>query len=469
MKTQSISQSPFEGKAFESLRAEFKGPLIRPFDEGYDEARALYNGMIERFPALIAQCLDEQDVITAVNYARIHDILVAVRGGGHNGAGLGSCDGGLVIDLRLMKGIRVDAEKQQVRVQAGCTQGEVDAATHPHGLAVPAGIISSTGIAGLALGGGHGYLSRKYGLTIDNLIEAELVLASGEKVKASEDENPGLFWAIRGGGGNFGVVTSFLFRAHPVHTVYAGPMFWPLEQTKEVLSWYRDFQPNAPEGLYGFVAIMKVPPAPPFPEALHLQPVCGIVWCYSGDMEKAEEAFREVRQQYPPILDAVGPMPFPALQSMFTPLLPAGLQWYWKGDFVKEIPNEAIEQHLEFGKRIPTALSAMHLYPIDGAVHRVAQKETAFGFRDAKWSLVITGIGETPGSRESISQWAKDYWAALHPYSAGGAYVNFMMEEGPSRIKATYQANYERLSQVKAEYDPENFFRVNQNILPKKG
>ncbi|MCB9292871.1 MAG: FAD-binding oxidoreductase [Lewinellaceae bacterium] len=469
MKASSISQTPFEGKALETLRNNFKGPLILPFDERYDPARALYNGMIDRYPALIAQCADEEDVATAIRYARKHGILTAIRGGGHNGAGLGSCDGGLVIDLRLLKSIQVDHQKRQVKVQAGCTQGEVDAATHPYGLAVPAGIISSTGIAGLALGGGHGYLSRKHGLTIDNLIEAELVLADGRKAKASEQENPDLFWAIRGGGGNFGAVTSFLFRAHPVHTVYAGPMFWPLEQTREILSWYRGFQPGAPEELYGFPSIMKVPPAPPFPETLHRQPVCAIVWCFSGDMERAEEAFREIREKYPPMLDATGPMPFPALQGMFDPLLPAGLQWYWKGDFVQELTDEAIGQHLEFGRRLPSDLSTMHLYPIDGAVHRVGQQETAFGFRDAKWSMVICGIGKDSSEKEAVSRWAKDYWAALHPHSAGAAYVNFMMEEGQERVKATYQANYERLRAVKAKYDPDNFFRVNQNIRPKKG
>ncbi len=466
MKTRSITQGPFAEEALKTLRQQFSGQLILPSDIHYDEARKVYNGMIDKFPGLIARCSTVEDVKAAVQYARRHDILAAVRGGGHNGAGLGVCDEGLVIDLGAMKKIEVEPEKRQVRVQPGCTQGDIDEATHPFGLAVPSGIISSTGIAGLTLGGGHGYLSRKYGLTIDNLLEAELILADGRQVKASESENADLFWAIRGGGGNFGVVTSFLFQAHPVHTVYGGPMFWPLEQSREVMAWYRDFQQRSSEDIYGFLSIMKVPPAPSFPEALHLKPVCGIIWCYTGDKEKADEAFREVRAKHPPILDGVGPMPFPALQGMFTPLLPPGLQWYWKGDFVRELSDEAIAIHMDFGSRIPGVMSTMHLYPVDGAVHRVGPEDTAFGYRDARWSMVIAGIEENPAHKEAISSWAKEYWAALHPYSAGASYINFMMEEGQERVKATYQHNYARLARIKAKYDPENFFRVNQNIEP---
>ena len=449
------------------LRASLRGTLIQPEDEGYDEARKVYNAMIDKRPRMIARCSDVADVIGCVNYARENDVLLAVRGGGHNGGGLGVADDGLVIDLSAMRGVRVDPKAQTVRVEGGATWGDVDHAAHAFGLAVPTGIISTTGVAGLTLGGGHGYLSRKYGLTIDNLLEADIVLADGSLVKASEEGNEDLFWAIRGGGGNFGVVTSFLFRGNPVSTVYAGPMFWELDQAEEVLRWYREFSVQAPEDMYGFFAFLIVPPAPPFPEHLHGKKMCGIVWCYSGAMEGAEEAFRPIRQQVgPAAFEFLGPMPVPVLNSLFDALYPPGLQWYWRGDFVKELSDEAVALHVRHGSELPTPLSTMHLYPIDGAVHRVGKNDTAFSHRDANWSSVYGGIDPDPANAERITEWTKEYWAALHPYSAGGAYVNFMMDEGQERIRATYQDNFERLADIKNRYDPTNLFRVNQNIRP---
>jgi FAD/FMN-containing dehydrogenase len=318
------------------------------------------------------------------------------------------------------------------------------------------------------LGGGLGHLTRKYGLTIDNLISADLVLADGSFVTASESQNQDLFWAIRGGGGNFGVVTSFVFRAHPVHTVFAGPMLWDMDRAPDVMRWYRNYITEAPDDINGFFAFMVVPPAPPFPEHLHNRTMCGVVWCYTGPMDNGEAVFRSIAATHPPVFEHVGPMPFPALQSIFDPLYPPGLQWYWRADFVNEISDQAIPQHVSHGARIPTMHSGMHMYPINGAAGRVGRNETAWSYRDAKWAEVIVGVDPHPANAGRITAWAKEYWDAVHPYAAGGAYVNFMMEdEGDERIRATYRDNYDRLAAIKAKYDPENFFHVNQNVKPK--
>jgi FAD/FMN-containing dehydrogenase len=446
----------------------FEGQLIGPDDSAYEEARKVYNAMIDRRPALIARCGGPADVARAVAFARENDLLLAVRGGGHNGAGLGTCDDGVVIDLSGLKEIEVDPGARTARVGGGCTWGEVDAATNEHGLATPSGIISTTGVGGLTLGGGIGHLSRKCGLTIDNLLEAEVVLASGERVRAAADENPDLFWAIRGGGGNFGVVTSFRFRLHEVGTVFGGPTFWAVEQSAEVLSAYRDFIGAAPRELNGFFAYNSVPPAPPFPEELHLRKVCGIVWCYVGDEEEGTAAIAPLLEQVPePLMHGVQSMPFPALQSAFDGIYPKGEQWYWRADFVKEIPDEAVAAHARFGPEMPTMKSTMHLYPIDGAAQDANPSDTAWAYRDANWGSVFAGVDPDPANVAAIRDWSIDYFEALHPYSAGGAYVNMMMDEGQERVRASYGDNYDRLSRVKATYDPSNLFRVNQNIEPQ--
>ena len=461
-----------EGKALldeDTLNAfeeRLHGSLVLPGDDDYDTARAIYNGMIDKRPALIVRCANVADVIAGVNFARENDLLLAVHGGGHNGPGLALCDGGLVLDLSSMNGIRVDPEQRTVRVEGGATWGEVDHATHAFGLATPSGVISTTGVGGLTLGGGHGYLTPKYGLTIDNLLEADVVLADGSLVTARAEKHEDLFWALRGGGGNFGVVTSFKFRLHPVETVIGGPTLWPPEQSGEVMRWYREFIKEAPKDLYGFFGFLIVPPAAPFPEELHNRQMCGIVWCYSGPEEQADEVFAPVLEVGSPALHGVHAMPYPALQSAFDALYPPGLQWYWKGDFVKGLSDEAIRQHLKHGLALPTPLSTMHLYPINGAVHEVDEDETAWSYRDATWLMVIAAIADDPSDNEQMTTWARDYWEALHPYSAGGAYLNFMMEEGDERIRATYQGNYDRLGRIKAKYDPDNLFRVNQNIKP---
>jgi FAD/FMN-containing dehydrogenase len=467
MSAQTIQGTPtVTAEQIGQLAANLRGDLILPSDPDYESVRAVYNGMIDKRPAMIARCADVADVIAAVTFARKHDLLLAIRGGGHHGAGLGTCDAGLVIDLSQMKGIRVDPESRSVRVEGGCTWGEVDHATHAFGMATPSGFISTTGVGGLTLGGGLGYLTRKYGLTIDNLLAVDIVLADGSFVTANADQHADLFWAVRGGGGNFGVVTSFLFRLHPVSTVVGGPTLWPIDQAAEVMRWYRDFITEAPEDLNGWFGILVVPPVPTFPEDLHLKTMCGIVWCYTGPEERADEVFAPVQEVGAPALHGVGAMPYPVLQSAFDGLFTPGLQWYWKADFVDELSDEAIERHLEFAAEIPTMLSTMHLYPINGAAHRVGKDDTAWGYRDATWGMVIAGVDPDPANAEKISTWARDYWQAIHPYSAGGAYVNMMMEEGPDRIRAAYRDNYERLVEVKTRYDPSNLFCVNLNIKP---
>ena len=448
----------------EEFGAQLRGEITLPGAANYDEARKVYNGMINKRPGMLVKCVDVADVISAVNFGRENNLLVAVRGGGHNGGGLGICDDGLVIDLAGIKFIRVDVASKTVRVGGGNIWGEVDHATHPFGLAVPAGVVSTTGVGGLTLGGGVGHLTRKYGLTIDNLLEADMVLADGSFVTVNKDQNSDLFWAIRGGGGNFGIVTSFKFQAHDVKTVFGGPTLWPIEKTEEIMEWYHDLINNAPDDLNGFVTTMIIP-GPPFPEELHNKQFCGIVWCYVGDLDKASEVFEPILAKNP-IFAHVGEMPYPAIQTMFDGLFPPGMQWYWRADFFNELGPELRAQHLKFGSSIPTPLSQMHLYPTSGAASRVGDTETPWAYRKANYSGVIVGVDPDPGNAEKITTWCKGYWDALHPYSAGGAYSNFMMDEGQERVKASYKHNYNRLVEIKRKYDPNNFFRVNQNIKP---
>jgi FAD/FMN-containing dehydrogenase len=335
-------------------------------------------------------------------------------------------------------------------------------------MATPSGIISTTGVGGLTLGGGMGHLSRKCGLSIDNVLEVDMVLADGSFVTANADQHPDLYWAVRGGGGNFGVVTSFVFRLHDIDTVIAGPMLWHPDRAKEVMQWYREYIVDAPDDINGFFAFLAVPPGPPFPEHLHLKTMCGIVWCYTGPHDKADQVFAPIRSKFgAPALDFVGPLPQPALQSMFDALYPPGFQWYWRADFVKELPDAAIDRHIEYGTKLPSIFSTMHLYPINGAAGRVGSTDTPWAYRDAVWGEVIVGVDPDPAHAAKITAWTKDYWNALHPYSMGGAYVNMMMDdEGQERVRASYRHNYDRLTQIKAKYDPDNVFHVNQNIRP---
>ncbi len=452
----------------EAFQNGLRGRLIRPMDADYDTARAVYNGMIDKHPAFIARCANVADVIASVTFARDEGLLLAIRGGGHNGPGFGTCDDGLVIDLSLLKGVRVDPEAGTVRVEPGCSAGDVDHATHPFGLAVPFGIVASTGIAGLTLGGGTGYLTRKHGLTSDNLLEADVVLADGTFVTASAEQHPDLFWALRGGGGNFGVVTSFLFQAHPVDQVYAGPIFWDARDGAAVMRAYRDFLPTAPEELGLFVGLKTVPPTDPFPKPHWGKRACALVGAFNGTPDHGARVMAPLLAGVPPpLFNWMGPMPFPAINALFDPFFPKGLQWYWKGDFVKSLPDDAIETHIAQAGNAPSPFSLMHLYPIDGAVHRVASDASAWPTRDATWSMVIAGIDPDPKQADALRTWGRAYWKAVHPFNLSGGYTNFMMDdEAEGRLKATFGANYDRLAHVKAAYDPKNLFRLNQNIEP---
>ncbi|MFF2505125.1 FAD-binding oxidoreductase [Streptomyces sp. NPDC058067] len=449
------------------MRAELRGPVIGPGDPDYDGAREIYNAMIDRRPAAFVKCSDAADVMSAVDFVRDHELELAVRGGGHSGGGLCLVDGGVTIDLTPIRYVRVDPADRTAWVGGGSQLGDLDHAAHAFGLATPAGIMSTTGVGGLTLGGGHGHLTRKYGLTIDNLLAADVVLADGSFVTASESEHPDLFWALRGGGGNFGVVTAFKFQLHSVHTVGVGVTLWPVERTREVLEWYRDFLPQAPEDLNGFFAVLTVPPAPPFPAEIHGQKMCGVVWCWTGDLAHLREAIAGAAEAGPPAFQFVAPMPYPMLQAMFDELIPKGLQWYWRGDFFDRITDEAIDVHAKFAENLPTPLSLMHLYPVDAAASRVSGDATAWGYRDALWSGIFAGIDPDPANAEAVKRWAVAYWHDLHPYSMGGSYVNFLgADESQDRVRATYRQNYARLAEVKRKYDPKNLFHANQNIAP---
>ena len=454
------------------LAAALRGDLITPEHPEYDATRAVYNAMIDKHPAAIARCRDTADVISAVRFARQHDMEIAVRGGGHNAAGFGVWDGALVIDLSPMRSTTVDPEHHTVRVDAGATWGDVDHATVAFGMATPSGFLASTGVGGLTLGGGIGYLSRRFGLTVDNLLSADVVLADGSFVTADERSHSDLFWALRGGGGNFGIVTSFTFRCHDIGengTIIGGPVLYDIADTAEVMRWYRELQPSLPEELSGWIALLTIPPAPPFPEEFWGRKACGIVWCYTGSHQNADAVLDPVKTFGSPLVVGLAPMPFTMLQSAFDPLYPAGLQWYWRADFFNEISDAAIDVHVKYGQQLPTGHSTMHLYPIDGAASRVAEDATAFAYRGGGWAGVIVGVDPDPANAEAISQWACNYWDELHPTSAGGAYVNFLMDEGQDRVKAAYLRNYERLTLVKRRYDPDNAFHINQNIQPANG
>jgi FAD/FMN-containing dehydrogenase len=449
--------------AVEGLAAAIRGRTVTAGDPSYDEARTLYNAMIDKRPAAIAYCVDEQDVAAAIAFGRERGLRIAVRSGGHNGGGLGSVDDGLVIDLTPMNTVEVDAVARMVRVGGGVLLKDLVGETHTQGLTVPVGIIGTTGVGGLTLGGGVGHLTRSLGLTIDNLLAATVVLADGSVVQCDADREPELFWAIRGGGGNFGVVTSFSFRCHPVTNVLAGPVLYDIDDTADILRWYREFGPNASTDLGGFFAFLTVPPGPPFPEALHMRPVCGVVWTQAGEVEG--EALREARAFGKPLLDGVAPMPMPVWNTAFDGLYPPGDQWYWRGEFIEDISDASIDIHVEYGSKLPTWKSTMHLYAVDGAAARVGNDETAWSYRTAKWAQVIAGVDPDPSAAPQLAEWARSYSDALKPHSMGGGYVNFQMDD-PDRVRGMYGSNYDRLSRVKAQYDPDNVFSVNQNIKP---
>jgi len=450
----------------EQFTAGLRGRLIQQGDAEYEEARKVFNAMIDRRPRFIARCADVADVIACVNFARQDGLVLSVRGGGHNVAGFGTNDDGLVIDLSRMRGIRVDPEKRTVRAEGGCTWGDVDHATHAFGLATPSGVVSTTGVGGISLGGGMGHLTRPFGFTCDNLIAADVVTADGQFVVANEKENADLLWALRGGSGNFGVVTSFEFRLHPVSTVYAGPIFWSLDRAAEAMRLYADFMAQAPDELNVLFAFTVVPPWEPFPGHLHNQNICGAVVCYVGPLEKGEEVLRPFKEFGPPILDGTGPMPYPLLQTAFDGVSPSGLHQYWKADHVTDLSDDIISAHVKFGPGNPNIFSGAFTYSISGAAHKAGKNDTAWSYRDVNFSHIIAAADADPAAMPKHTQWVRDYWEALHPYAAGGAYLNFIGDEGEERVAAGYRDNYPRLQEIKRKYDPGNLFRMNQNIKP---
>ena len=454
----------------QALTEAVRGRVITTSDSDYDDARAVYNAMHDRKPGAVVQCMDSADVMAAVGAARDGDLDLAVRGGGHSVPGFGTVDDGLVIDLSVMNNVRVDPDKLIARVGGGATWGDVDHATYPFGLAAPGGVVSTTGVAGLTLGGGIGYLTRGVGLTIDNLLSADVVLADGRQVTASDYQNEDLFWALRGGGGNFGVVTSFEFQLHEVGDIVGGPMFFEVDDAAAVLECYREFITSAPEQLGCFFGWQIAPPLPFVPEDRVGDLFCALVPCWNGPHEEAEQVLKPLRDAAEVKAEQVGVMPFPALNSAFDDLVPKGMQNYWKADFATEITDEAIAAHIEHGRKTPHISSSMHIHPMNGAAQRVSADETAFGHRDKNFSLVIVGIWDDPADNEANTGWVRDYYEAIHPHSGSdGGYINFMSGDDADRAAANYGANYDRLAAVKATYDPSNLFHVNQNIEPARG
>ena len=452
--------------ALTALRENVRGTVTTAEDAEYDEARRVYNAMIDRRPAVIVRPANTGDVMTAVRFAAENDLTVAVRGGSHSVPGFGTADDALVVDLSTMRGVRVDPLTQTARVEGGATWGDLNAAGYPFGLATTGGIISTTGVGGLTLGGGIGYLARGLGLSCDNLLAADVVTADGSFHVASDKEDADLFWAIRGGGGNFGVVTSFEFRMSPVKDIYGGPMFFELDAAGDLLRFYREFIADAPEELGCFPAYQIAPPLPFIPEDRHGEPFIAMVTCWAGDLDAGEKALQPIRDVAPRVAEHVGVMPYPALNSAFDALVPPGLQHYWKANFVTELTDDAIAAHLEHGPKVPVVNSTMHIYPINGAAQRVAPDSTAFAYRDATFATVIAGMWPDAADNDANTAWVKDYYAATAPHSEEGGYVNFMAEDDQSRIRANYRGNYDRLAETKRRYDPDNLFRHNQNIQP---
>lgn len=452
-----------------AFRTRMRGPVISSWDAGYNKTRAIWNALIDRRPALIAQCSGVVDVIEAVNFARTNGLLVSIRGGGHNVAGYAVCDGGLMIDLSLMNGVWVDPAARTARVQGGALWGDVDRETQLFGLATPGGVVSHTGVAGLTLGGGFGYLSRKYGLTCDNLIAANMVTADGQCLTASAKENTDLFWAIRGGGGNFGIVTSFEFQLHQVGpTVMAGLAFYPFDQARTVLQAFRDIASEAPDELFCIPLLRLAPPAPFLPKSIHGKPVVGIVACYTGALEAGEAAVGPLRTLGNPVIDLFAPKPYTLHQSFLDDTQPHGRCYYWKSEYLAGLSDEVIDTAIEHAEKISSPFSLIGFFQLGGAINRTGSTETAYGRRNAAYALNIASSWENPADAEKHMAWTRGFWTAMQPFSMGGGYINFLsQDDDAARVKAALGGtDYERLIAVKNKYDPTNLFRMNQNIKP---
>jgi FAD/FMN-containing dehydrogenase len=461
------TETTVDDAALSALDGTLSGRLIRPGDPDYDEARALWNAMIDRRPGVIARVRDVSDVARSVRFAKDHDLLLAIKGAGHNIAGRGVCDGGMVIDFAEMKNIDVDPGSRIARVEAGCTLGDLDAATQPHGLAIPVGINSTTGIAGLTLGGGFGWLSRKHGLTVDSLRSAQVVTADGEEITASETENPDLFWAIRGGGGNFGVVTSFDFALHPLGPeIFSGLVIHSFDQAEPILKEYRRVVAGAPDEVTTWAVLRKAPPLPFLPEEWHGKHVLILAGLYAGDPSDGEEAFKEIRGLGNPIVDVMGPHDFSAWQQAFDPLLTPGARNYWKSHDLTELSDGLIDTLTRYSSKLPSDATEIFVAHLGGAVNRIPDDATAYPHRDVEFVINVHARWDEPAEDARCMEWAREFFHASAPFATGGVYVNFMPEDEEDRTGGAFGANLVRLSRVKQRYDPDNFFRVNQNISP---
>ncbi len=456
--------------AVEELARSFAGELLQPGDGGFDDARLVWNGIHDRHPALIARCTTPDDVVAAVNFARTHDLEVAVRGGAHSAPGYATCDDGIVIDLSPMNKVEVDPAAQTARAEAGTTWGEFDAATQEHGLAVTGGRFSTTGIAGLTLGSGSGWLERKCGLTADNLLSAEIVTAAGERVTASPDENPDLFWGIRGGSGNFGIVTSFHYRLHEVGPmVYGGMLLATPDRARDTLAFMRDYMAEAPDDLGGGVAFVNAPPAPFVPAELQHQPVVGVIVCWTGSPEEGERVVAPIRNVMKPVVDVVQPMPYTALQSMLDDGGPKGIRGYFKAEFLEDLDDDVIAKLVQHGGERPGPLVQLLMEPMGGAISRVGEDDTALGRRDVPWCYHALAMWMEPDqeSADAHVAWARGLADDLKPHATEGVYLNYISDEGEERVRSTYgPAKYDRLVALKDRYDPDNMFHLNQNIRP---
>lgn len=451
----------------DALREGFRGELLRPGDDGYDTARAIWNGSIDRSPAVVARATGVADVVAAVNFARDNDLVLSVRAGGHSLPGHSTCDGGLVLDLSPMQGVRVDPERMTARAQAGVQWGLLDRETQAYGLAVTGGQITHTGIAGLTLGGGIGWLVRKFGLACDNLLSADVVTAQGEVVTASAEENEDLFWGLRGGGGNFGVVTSFEYQLHPLGPILGGAVLHPVERAPEALRLLRDVANEGSDELTAYAIFLTGPPAPFVPEAFHGKPLIALAACYAGDLEQGEEALKPFREFGPPIVDLFQPMPYAVIQSMFDESGPHGRSYYIKGQTVRELSDELIDVLVEQATTMPVPFSELHVGQLGGAVKRVGENDTAYSHRDAEYTLIFIAGWEDPSARDQHVDWVRGMTDATTTHAVG-VYVNFLEDEGLERIKFAYgsKEKYNRLVELKNKWDPTNLFCLNQNIAP---
>ena len=452
--------------AIDELKDRVSGPVLTVDDAGYEEARTVHNGMFDRYPRVVVKAEQVSDVVDAVNFARDGGLELSVKGGGHSAPGFGTNDDGVVIDLSLLRGVQVDPQAERARAGGGTTWGEFNEATYKYGLATTGGIISTTGIGGLTLGGGIGYLARSCGLTIDNLLSAQVVTADGQVKVANRHQYPDLFWALRGGGGNFGVVTSFEYQLHPVKDTYVGIFLYEVDRAGDLLRFYRDFIEDAPTTYGAFPAFQIAPPLDFIPSERHGDTFCASIVQWTGPLDKGEWAMKPFRDVAPVVAEMAGPMPYPVLNGAFDALFPKGIRSYWKGSFVTELTDDAIEAHVQHGAAVPEVSATMHLYPINGACHDVGAQDTAFAYRNANFAQVIVCAWHDPGVDAERMQWVRDYYAATAPLSEPGGYVNFMSEDDESKVKDNYGVNFTRLTEVKRAYDPDNLFHHNQNIPP---